>query len=135
MRLAQDNRIAAGDLHLRSLQAKSETELANVPSQLTVVPDGLWDELATSRARTEQIVRYLQLSPGSTGVREAVRDDLEESIAEVAISELEPLCSSTAVRGAAVRVLEEAGLDFMTLTLHTRWRVRPRLRRSSPGTA
>ena len=84
-RLAQDYRIAAGDLHLRSLLAKSETELAGVRSQLTAVPDGLWDELATFRARSEQIVRYLELSPGSTGVREAIRDDLEESIAEVAL--------------------------------------------------
>ena len=71
--------------------------------------------MATFRARSEQIVRYLQLSPGSTSVREAIRDDLEESIAEVAISELEPLCSSTALRGAAVRALDEAGLDFMDL--------------------
>ena len=104
-----------GDLHLRSHLAKSETELAYVRSQLTAVPDGPWGVLTTFRARSEQIVRYLQLSSGSTGVREAVRDDLEESIAEVAISELEPLCSSTAVRGAAVRALEEAGLDFLNL--------------------
>ena len=110
-RLAQDYRIAAGDLHLRSLLAKSETELASVRSQLTAVPDGLWDELASFRARSEQIVRYLQLSPGSTGVREAIRDDL---------------------RFEAPRFvrLKRLALTSWTLTLQTRWRVRPRLRRS-----